>query len=218
MFSLTTAVKMDNRVQELVTMKKTNANLKVGMLSIMLSIAADSWSDWAPLITRKSVNMLSGTVLNGKMNDSSTTCSESKIILWPMRRVVKMPIAYSVTTVNTSTHTTPWTAAVTLTTRMYRGRTDFTSFASRRIRSNRNRRINIISCPTLTPEACLLLWLSLWWPWNDFLATFNKGTSHESPAELTTIAKSRRFQIRSGLSQEKKSQPSRFIRTTSSKT
>eukprot|EP00438_Fugacium_kawagutii_P034700 Skav231171 [mRNA] locus=scaffold3252:314625:316283:+ [translate_table: standard] len=81
MFSLTTAVRIDSRVQELVTMKKTKANLKVGMSSMMLSNAAASASDWAPLMTRKRVNMLSGTVLKGAVSASSVESLASKSIL-----------------------------------------------------------------------------------------------------------------------------------------
>mmetsp|Transcript_65267 Transcript_65267/g.155790 ORF Transcript_65267/g.155790 Transcript_65267/m.155790 type:complete len:243 (-) Transcript_65267:752-1480(-) len=218
MFSLTTAVRMERRVQLLVTIKKTKANLKVGMLSMMLSRAADSESDWAPLITRKRVNMLSGTVLNGSIKDSSTSWPISKIILWPMSRVVRMPMAYKVTTVSTSTQTTPCTAAVTLTTRMYRGLTDFTSFARRRIRSSRSKRISIISCPTFTPWAAWCFSEICSGLVKDFLATLMIGTSQESPAEESTMAISSRFHTMSGLSQEKNSRPRRFRRTTSSKT
>mmetsp|Transcript_19532 Transcript_19532/g.41615 ORF Transcript_19532/g.41615 Transcript_19532/m.41615 type:complete len:218 (-) Transcript_19532:96-749(-) len=93
MLSLTTAVKMDNRVQELVIMKKTKPNLSVGIAPIRPSIATASSSDWAPFMSLKSKNMLSGTVAKGSKMLSSISDASEKIIPWPMRRVAMMATA-----------------------------------------------------------------------------------------------------------------------------
>mmetsp|Transcript_79892 Transcript_79892/g.207694 ORF Transcript_79892/g.207694 Transcript_79892/m.207694 type:complete len:295 (-) Transcript_79892:924-1808(-) len=93
MFSLTTAVKMERNVQELVIMKKTKANLIDGRAVISSSIACASGSDSAPLMTRKSVNMLSATERNGFKTSSGISAPGGKIILWPTSRAATMPIA-----------------------------------------------------------------------------------------------------------------------------
>mmetsp|Transcript_20155 Transcript_20155/g.39361 ORF Transcript_20155/g.39361 Transcript_20155/m.39361 type:complete len:216 (-) Transcript_20155:1279-1926(-) len=89
-FSLTTAVRIDRSVQELVIIKNTKANFNVGNVSKMASIAAASLSDEAPLITRKRVNMLSGTVLNGMMTSSEIWASGGNASLCPIKLVVMM--------------------------------------------------------------------------------------------------------------------------------
>mmetsp|Transcript_38496 Transcript_38496/g.76323 ORF Transcript_38496/g.76323 Transcript_38496/m.76323 type:complete len:212 (-) Transcript_38496:1126-1761(-) len=89
-FSLTTAVRIDNKVHELVIMKNTNANFSVGNASKTVSIAFASCSDSALLMTRNSVNMLSGTVLKGVTISSSMKESCGNANLWPIRLVVMM--------------------------------------------------------------------------------------------------------------------------------
>mmetsp|Transcript_15014 Transcript_15014/g.38089 ORF Transcript_15014/g.38089 Transcript_15014/m.38089 type:complete len:94 (+) Transcript_15014:442-723(+) len=93
MFSLTTAVKIDNKVQELVIMKKTNANLIDGKVFINSSIATDSRDDNDPLMTRNRVNIDSGTVSHGDSMSSGRSMSAGKISLWPIKRVATMPAA-----------------------------------------------------------------------------------------------------------------------------
>mmetsp|Transcript_111534 Transcript_111534/g.204606 ORF Transcript_111534/g.204606 Transcript_111534/m.204606 type:complete len:203 (+) Transcript_111534:607-1215(+) len=151
MFSLTTAVRIDRSVQELVIMKNTKHSFSAGTLSMRRSMATDSASDAAPLMTRNKVNMLLGTVLKGFKILSGTSAPGGKPSFFPMRLVARMPIAYKVTMVSTRTHITPCRAAMTPVTRIKRGWMDLTSFARRRMRISRNMRMSIMTFPKLIP-------------------------------------------------------------------
>mmetsp|Transcript_113116 Transcript_113116/g.284460 ORF Transcript_113116/g.284460 Transcript_113116/m.284460 type:complete len:238 (-) Transcript_113116:103-816(-) len=216
MFSLTTAVKMDSNVHELVTMKKTNANFTDGTSFINSSIEKASLSEAAPLITRNNVNMLSGTFEKGIKISSSTSMPCGIMSRWPMRRVARIPAAYKLTIVKTRTQMTPCSAATTPTTRKSSGRTAFTSFTRRRMRMRRAMRISITAWPRSMPSE------AAWWWWALSAMTFTsksrKGTTQESSTELTTIAASNMFQPMSGFCEEKKNNPCLFKRTASSKT
>mmetsp|Transcript_42109 Transcript_42109/g.65721 ORF Transcript_42109/g.65721 Transcript_42109/m.65721 type:complete len:203 (-) Transcript_42109:83-691(-) len=91
MLSLTTAVNIDNNVQELVTMKKMKPNLTDGNAAMSSSRATASSSDSAPLITRKRINILSGTVLNTAAPSGDFPGGNSKP--WPSKRVDNIPAA-----------------------------------------------------------------------------------------------------------------------------
>mmetsp|Transcript_126223 Transcript_126223/g.252135 ORF Transcript_126223/g.252135 Transcript_126223/m.252135 type:complete len:249 (+) Transcript_126223:996-1742(+) len=213
-FSLTTAVRIDRSVQELVIMKNTNANFSDGNVSRMLSMAVDSFSEEAPLITRKSVNMLSGTVAKGCRTSSGMSCPGGKASLCPIKLVVMMPMPYNVTMVNTSTHTTPWNADTILVTSMNRGRTDLTSLTRRKIRNNRSILMSIITLLRLIPSFPS----SGPTPKSDFRRIVTSGVTQESATELHTMKESRIFQVMSGLLKRKNSIPNVLIRTESSNT
>mmetsp|Transcript_88382 Transcript_88382/g.250476 ORF Transcript_88382/g.250476 Transcript_88382/m.250476 type:complete len:319 (+) Transcript_88382:128-1084(+) len=209
MFSLTTAVKMDSNVQELVIMKKTKPNLTVGISPMTASMAVDSSSDCTPFISLKRRNMLSGTVRKGLRIASSTLSLPSpKMMPCPMRRVVAMPMPYRVMIVRTRTQSTPCIAASMPITRLKSGLTHFTSLRSRRMRMRRSMRIISTklaswSCGSSSPV-----------PHRAPLAMSRTGTSHWSTTELATITKSSQFQPQSALT--KNCQPSRLNLATSS--
>merc|ERR1719362_2304629 len=70
--------------------EEDNANLSVGNASNTESIACASCSDSALLMTRKSVNILSGTDLKGATISSETSKCSGNASRCPMRLVVMM--------------------------------------------------------------------------------------------------------------------------------
>merc|ERR550534_1141516 len=164
-------------------------------------------------MTRKSVNMLTGTVSQGATTEGSMSTPGGNMNLCPISRVARIPSAYSTKTVSTRTQNTPCTAAKTPVTNMYNGLTDFTSFTSLRMRMSRSIRINMMNCPRCMCAAGSEV--------PSLIAFKNKlanAMSHESTTELMTMMKSNQFQDMSGLEGEKKKNPFLFRPTMSSNT
>mmetsp|Transcript_82488 Transcript_82488/g.229991 ORF Transcript_82488/g.229991 Transcript_82488/m.229991 type:complete len:245 (-) Transcript_82488:377-1111(-) len=132
--------------------------------------------------------MLSSTVENMACMPERSSSSSTMLLKrpWPMRRVHKIAVAYSVMTMNTSTQNMPCNASMTPIASSKSGRTIRTKRKRRTMRSNRHIRISMKTTLIWLPFLC-----------HSAFKRLIKGMSHVSETPLMTMLKSKRFQTHS---------------------